>query len=389
MNSRLIALILPFLSYSGIFIISLFLINQGVYTSELGVYTFDNGSQWLFFIYFMMSLLVFFMFYNLSNIKNITFHISKKKESYLLNFISVLALFYFIPILLHGPAILLGMNRYQYLELPFVSVFNIKAWISLLCYVLGFLFHQNKKRTVILFMIILGTAVLYGEKGSGPLLMLTFFLSGFLMYKSKRLKLVSLFKFIAVGIVILFSIYVVQLLVLDIDLQTIINALVNRLARQSQIFWEMYNQFPFEQGRIDSALLFGRLGDSSTISTMHYMMKLVMPAAEYSKHGGSLAGGYPSVLFLLTDSYIQLLLLSMLLSIVYIVVIHFFFVSLFKVSYVFYLLPILYFGFTVHLKVFQTGNVSLFLNEKYLVVLFLSLLFCLLLTLNSFRTVNS
>lgn len=375
MNSRFLSLILPFISYCGIFLISLFVINSSIYTSDLRLLTYNNGSQWLFLGYFTISLIIFYFFYKISNIRTLKFNISDKQQGFLLFSIFLLVIFYFVPIAIHGPALLRGMNRYQFLELSYVKFFNIKVWISMLCYVLGFLYSSRKRSSIFLFIFVILTALMYGEKGSGPILMITFFLSGLMMRTSRNVRVLTLIKIGAIGIVSLFTIYVLQLLFLSLEIDVVLNAFENRLGRQSQLFWAFCNLFPFKDSEINLDMIFGSVSDENTISTMHYMMELVMPKDEFLSFEGSLAGGYPSVLLLLVDTKLGFLFLSATLSIIYIVVIYFFFVSLFKITYTVYVLPILYFGFTVHLKVFQTGNLSLFFNEKYLVILLLSFLF--------------
>ena len=387
MNSRFISLTLPFIVYNFIFFVSLFIINEGIYTSELQKETFDNSSQWVFLFYFLLSLSIFYIFYRISNLSSFSINLDVKEQNFIIVFISLMAAFYSVPILIHGPAMLNGLNRYQFLLLKYVDFFNIKAWISLTCYFLGILYFYRKRASIILLICIVLLTLLYGEKASGPILMFTFFISGLLMKMNVPIKVFSKITLLAMLVAMfLVFIYFIQLVLLDLETERIINAFYIRLGRQSQIFWELYNRFPFADYNVDKSSLFGNIFHSGdTISSMHYMMKIVMPIDEYIKHGGSLAGGYPSVLLLITNNLVEFFLLSSLLSILYISVVFFFFVSLFRFKYSMYFAPIFFFAFTVHLKVFQTGNLSLFLNEKYIVVLFCSILSFILIQIKQYR----
>lgn len=378
MNSRYLGLVVPFLSFSILFFPSLIILELGIYTDELEVFTYSNGAIYVYTFYFLFMISIYYFLFNLLSISKLNLDISGKYETYIITIFILMLCFYSVPIFYYGPSFMIGFNRYQFMDLPFVSIFNIKAIISINTFFLGAIIGCNgekSKLASILLLVLLFVSICYGEKGTGPILIITYSISGYFCFKNTRISFKKLLLVLLFFASILGLIYALQIVLGGGNADIIERHFHNRLGRQSQLYWSLYEYYfggVISSSNIEMEKIFGSIYDSETKSTMRYMMELVMPRNKYIAHTGSLTGGYPSVLFLLVDNFYALILISFIFGLVYIIPLLSLFLYINKFSELKYLAPMLVFPYTVHLKVFQTGNLSQFLNIKYIAFLMFS-----------------
>lgn len=378
--NKFIILILPFLFFSFVLLLSLVVFENGIYSDEIDVIGYSNGSSPFFLLYLCISISVFLIIWLFipNEIKSLDYNLSYHKS---IIYISIVLLIYFlIPILLYGPSHFLGINRYEFNSLPYVKLFNIKLFLAVFSFVWGAYHSREENKYSIylgLYLCFIFICIAYGEKNSGIIDSMIYFACGYFLYSVSKIKLISILKFFTIIIIIIIVIFSLQLLLLNVPISELVDSFLIRLGRQSQVFWGAY-----ELGIIsDIEYNINWNGFNyyyEGLKGMKLIMYTLMSPDMYNIHSGSLAGGYPGILFLMTSDIIYLLILYIVLSIVFIIPFIVYFFLIFRVSYFPIILPFYIFAMTVHLKIFQSGNIFLLTNPKYVFFYCISLLLILL-----------
>jgi hypothetical protein len=372
-------LLLPYLFFSLITLSSLYIFASGTYSDEIDVVGYDNGSLNFYLFYIFISILSFLFIWGLvpSRIKELSFQLKNKKMIVYLSI--VLLFFYAIPIFLHGPSFLLGINRYEFNSLPYVKIFNIKLLLAVFSFIWGAYYSRDTKKFSIylkLYFIFIFICLLYGEKASGILDSIVFFLVGYFLYSSKSFSFIKFTKIILPVLTIPILLFTIQLNLAG-TADNLIESFFIRVGRQCQVFWGAYEQEILTNAirhEIDwSGLNYYYEG----LKGMKLSMYNLMPTEMYNNHTGSLAAAYPGVLFFITNDMFYLILFYIVFSIIYIVPFIFYFLFILRISYSYIILPFYVFAMTVHLKIFQSGNIFLLTNPKYILFYSFILLFIL------------
>jgi hypothetical protein len=159
----------------------------------------------------------------------------------------------------------------------------------------------------------------------------------------------------------------IQLFVLNIPSSELSDAFFIRLARQGQVFWIAYEELINASVQANHSInlnIFNYYYDG--LNGMKLIMYTFMPIEQFESHNGSLAAGYPGILFLVDNNLLSLVLMYVFLSIVSIIpyIVYFFIILRYKLNYI--LLFFIVFAMTVHLKIFQSGNIHLLTNINYI-----------------------
>ena len=356
-------------------LVSTYVFEAGTVSDEIDQVGYAVGAPELLLSYMGVSLLTFYLIWKLVprriRERDIVFHSPR-----FFYFLFAMALvFYAVPILQYGPAVMRGLNRYQFHALPNVAMFNIKLFMGIACSVLGLIIAGKTKTNRRIAWSLLGVLIIlnlaYGEKASGMLMDFTFFASGLLIGFNRPIRV---FAFLAPALAaggLLVGMYFLQLGVAGATTDDISAHFANRFGRQSQLWWktvELHKRGDLvsKARDVDMLLDYDDAKEDRNVSGMRYMMSVVMPAKRFAQHNGSLAGGYPAALFYI-DGGENFFVFVIILAIVYIVPFYLIFVIFFESPALQYLIPLGIYFLTVHLKIFDSGNTYLVSNPKYMV----------------------
>ena len=350
---------------------------NGAYANELRQVGFPTGSSVRLIGWIFVHLVPFFFsaLFILPRLRHVEF--TSRTNSMLLIISSFLILFYSVPIILYGPTFLNGLNRYQFLELQYVGIFNIKLLLAINCFYLGRISAGFDKAITakFLFIFVLFLMICYGEKFSGPVNAILFFLMGqFYGFGKKTLKLRTLIKLYASVFVVLVMIYAIALLALGRDISTIRNAAENRIGREAAMWWiadyQRQNDIFYISKSIPDVLNYYEYSSESPLGNQLFKLSFMHPEEKRS-HTGSVAAVYPAILYL-GGEYSTLLVLSFFFAIFYWSFIFVFFTL--NINGVLSLLtPFYSYVFAAFLKIFQSGNLHLL--TSYWFVLIVSFMF--------------
>ena len=212
---------------------------SGAYANELREIGFYTGSSLRLLLWAVVHLLplVLLSLIKVSRRKRY-FNFSKLKK--IIHISLLLLCFYSIPIFIYGPTFISGVNRYDFLEKRYVDIFNIKLLIATYCFYLGAIRNwenlRNQSRNI--FLGVLFIMVCYGEKFSGPVNAMIFYATGhyFAMgdEKIRPFKIFRMYGMIAISLVF---IYGIALFSIGRNLDIIIAAALNRIAREGAMWW--------------------------------------------------------------------------------------------------------------------------------------------------------
>ena len=286
----------------------------------------------------------------------------------------ILLSIYIIPILINKPAFILGITRYEYLNLPYVKLFNIKLLICLHALFLGLLESNRsyilKFRNVLLISTIF-VMFCYGEKLSGFLILSSYFFSGFIL-TSKKFNLKIIF---TNTLFISFSLILIYLIVILLQGKTLIyslGAFIYRMSLQGQAYWvtDLYSfvyNHEFKIGLLDNLNYY-----SDHTQLGNEFIKNYFISSKESHMEGSWAAVYPSILCL-NQSYLGFILISIVFNffnfLIYNIILSngtFRLFSIFSIIICYY--------YSVVLKVFQSGNMYLLTHPKFILLTGLLLL---------------
>lgn len=372
-------LLFPYLFFSLIILSSLYIFATGIYSDEIDVVGYDNGSLSFFIMYMVISLFSFLFVWSLvpKGIKDLNYNLKSRKAVIYLSIL--LLLFYSIPIFLHGPSFLLGINRYEFNNLAYVKVFNIKLLLAIFSFVWGAYYSRDIKKFSIylkLYLIFIFICLLYGEKASGILDSIVFFLVGYFLYSNKSFSFIKFTKIILPILTIPILLFTIQLNLVG-TADNLLESFFIRVGRQCQVFWGAYQQEILINAIRHEIDWRGLNYYYEGLKGMKLSMYNLMPTEMYNNHTGSLAAAYPGVLFFITNNMFYLILLYIVFSIIYIVPFIFYFLFILRISYSYIILPFYVFAMTVHLKIFQSGNIFLLTNPKYILFYSFIMLFIL------------
>lgn len=367
--SLLIKLLIPFIFFNILSFSSLIVFSSGiVYSDEVGTSGYYNGSIEFYLYYLFISSIIFMLAWAAvpKKIKKIDFELKYEKEIVIMSILFLV--YYSIPIFLNGPAFMIGINRYVYKELPFAVVCNIKLFLAVFSFIWGAYASKDKRsfsKFIKLYITFIFIAICYGEKGSGTVLSFIFFITGYLIYSTR----IRYFKFILIGLLaslIVLLVYAMQLYISGVDIEQIGEAFIIRFGRQSQVFWAVFND-RINISSVDTSIwLNGFNYYNDSLMGGKLIMYNIMPTDQYNAHNGSLAGVFPAILMYISNDIFILFLIVVIMSIIYITPFIFYFLVLMRYKKYYILLPFIVFALTVHLKIFQSGNIFLITNPKYI-----------------------
>lgn len=378
---KFILLVVPLFYYYVLSFISLIVFSLGFYSDEIKTVGYFNGS----IAYYSLFLFIFigstYLIWKIvpNKYKDLNFRLRHKKEILMIS--GLLLLFYFIPVLLYKPAFVNGLNRYQFTDLPYVDIFNIKLFLAILSFVWGAYASQEHKKLSKFTMLWIGFVLIsfcYGEKSSGVIDSLIYFFCGYFLYRNKDIKFKTFFLLFLLFISFPFVLFIIQLFIINIPTSELSDAFLIRLARQGQVFWIAYEEFVNNNLRFENFGIFNYFSDE--LKGMKLIMYTFMPFDKYEAHSGSLAAGYPGILFFADNSLFSIIFMYATLSMLSILpfIVYFFILLRYRMHYL--ILFFIVFSMTVHLKIFQSGNIQLITNIKYIIFYFtmIILLFYLL-----------
>ena len=366
---KFIILIAPLLYYNILTLISLIVFSCGFYSDEIDRIGYFNGSITFYVLFIIISVLSYYIVWKFlpTRYKIIDFRLRYKNEVF---FISGLLLFYYaIPVVWYQPAFILGINRYEFTDLPYVYLFNIKLFLAILSFVWGaYNAQSNKKisRFALLWLSFIVISFCYGEKSSGVIDSLIYFFCGYYLYKNQDIKFKTFVWLFTLIISFPFILFMIQLFVINIPSNELSDAFLIRLARQGQVFWigyeELINSNVYSSGNFDIFNYY-----TNGLNGMKLLMYTFMPINQFESHSGSLAAGYPGILFLVDNNIIVLVFMYIFFACMSILpyIVYFFIILRYKLHYL--VLFFIVFSMTVHLKIFQSGNMHLLTNMKYII----------------------
>jgi hypothetical protein len=385
-------MLLPFVFFNILTLLSLVIFeNYGHYADEIDIYGYHNGSieAYLYYLLIAFASILFVWRGLLSKITHTMPLFRCRKELIVLSLL--LLLFYATPLLIHGPAFIKGVNRYEYQLLPYVKFFNLKLMLAIFSFVWGAYASRETKFMnpfILLYAGYLLVCILYGEKASGPINSVFFFYTGYLIYSYKRPSIKKILTYSLGTLIFIFTFFYIQLYLIDINPGEILEAFLSRFSRQGQIFFGVIELDLQRQnmGAINWDL-FNYL--SSNSQGMELLKYELMPHEKYVTKTGSLGVGFPGILLFTTNSNFIITALYILMSVAYIVPIFVYFFVLLKVRYFIVILPFYVYSMTVHLKIFESGNIQLLTNYKYIMfyIVVLLLLMAAFVRKNELRTV--
>lgn len=271
---------------------ALFALENGAYSSEIGEFGRPNGALLLFMTYLAVAIAAFGVTLLLA-----PHHAPGKPSRQFEKIASVLSFallfFYMIPLFIYKPAYLNGMTRYAFAELPYVSFFNIKLYIAIFCAYHGWMFALNHRLSHLVFLfLVIAAMVGWGEKFSGIMYAITFFVTGLALTGGLFKKL------LVAGIIfvpVLLSLWALPTFLQDRG-DEVVDAFENRLARQGQVFYKVIDEPPQGENARTLPELLNYFGSyTPEANGMPYLKGLYIAPALAEVHEGSFAAGYPAV----------------------------------------------------------------------------------------------
>lgn len=368
---KFLLLIAPLTYYNILTFISLIVFSLGFYSDEINAVGYHNGSISFFSLFLLLSIFSYYLVWKAipNRLKDFSFKLKHKKE---VIWISILFLLYYaIPIFIYKPTFILGINRYAFSDLPYVALFNIKLFLAILSFIWGaYASREEKKLSIFTFLwfsfIIISFS--YGEKSSGVIDSIIYFICGLLLFRNKEIKLKTFTILLLLIISFPFILFTFQLFILQIPISELSDAFLIRLARQGQVFWIAYEELINSNISVSNLNILNYFSDE--LNGMKLIMYTFMPYDKFITHTGSLAAGYPGILFLINNDLLILILMYISFSIISIFPFVVYFFIILRCKYHYLLLFFIAFSITVHLKIFQSGNMHLLTNYKYILFYF-------------------
>lgn len=361
---------------------------MGAFSSELGEFGYPTGGYIRYIIYIGISIAEYILIMLLIRPKPIQG--SKKVDRFVLIFFSCALIFYAIPIIIHGPAFLLKLNRYEFMDLPMVGFFNIKLFLGVMMLFLGIAARPGgdyRKYSFLLFFLTVAVMMMYGEKFSGPLISIIYFFGGlWIGTGDQKIRLEKILGILILALAFMASVYFLWGTSEGHSPYVIAEAFADRLARQGQAWWKL-DELAMHQGGAHGFSVFQNLNyfnhSQDTPLGNHYIMSLIMPEKQYSAHEGSISAVYPAILYL-NNNFGELLVYALIFNFIYWLVQIFYFHFLYR-KQVIYLMPVFCLWYTVHLKIFESGNIYLLGHYKYLLGLMAAISIMLIIKSGAFR----
>ena len=377
-----LAPLIPFLFFTCGTLASSLMLEAGAYSSEIAQAGYYTGGWYRYVIYMVLSILEYFVIFRMLS-PRLQFERVMVNERLIIILFAVSLLFYSAPVFYYGPAVLIELNRYEFMDLPHVKFFNIKLYIAVMAFYLGLTAGPGgsyRAMAKTLFFALIIVMLMYGEKVSGPITAFISYYGGLLMAsQDNKIKLAGLLK-IGLGIAGFFLlIYYLWGAMAGHTADIIFDAFLDRASRQGQVWWKLDELANYQGGAMGKSVL-DNLNNYAYASNNplgnQYIKSLLMPAELYQMHSGSLAAVYPGILYLNNDFYTFLAYALVMNAIYWIVQIAIYFYS-FR-SFAIYALPATCAWYAVHLKIFQSGNIYLISHINYLAGLTFFLIILLL-----------
>jgi hypothetical protein len=365
--------LIPFLFFSFGTLGSLLLLEGGAYSSEIGEYGYATGGWYRYGIYIGLSVIQYFLIFRLISPRAPVIDWSPLNERLTIYLFAGSLAFYAVPVIYYGPAVLIGLNRYEFIDLPIVQIFNIKLYIAVLSFYIGLVANKPgspyRRKAKILFSLTIIVMVMYGEKFSGPIAAYISYYSGKLMAeKNGYINFRQICKVALALFIFLAGIYFLWGALSGFGADLIATAFIDRASRQGQAWWkldEMANLLGGANGKsvIDN-LLYYSYSESNPLGNK-YVMSMIMPSDLYNMHSGSFAAVYPAILYL-NNNYITFLFYALAMNALYWVgqiIVYFYSYR----GFIIYALPATCAWYAVNLKIFQSGNVYLITHINYII----------------------
>jgi hypothetical protein len=354
------ATFVPLLTFQLPMIPALMAMENGAFSSEIGEAGRPIGAVTMIMAYLAIAALAFLVTLLLFP------HRAPKPPSRqfekLVNVLSFAMLaFYIIPVVVYKPAYLNGMTRYDFVDLPYVSFFNIKIYIAILCAYHGWMFALNRRMFHFLyFAVVVAAMVGWGEKFSGIMYAATFFITGLVLTGgfTKKLIIASM-----ICVPISLSIWALPTY-LEGRNDEVADAFENRLARQGQVFYKVIDEPP--QG--GKARTLPELLNYFSVYTpeqngMPYLKGLYITPKLSVIHEGSFAAGYPAVF--LTTGLVKGFVVVFFLEIIRFLLMREVFIIGFSAQNIL-LIPVYLYFITYLGKIYESGNTYLLTSPVFL-----------------------
>jgi hypothetical protein len=354
------ATIVPLLAFQLPMIPALIAMEGGAYSSEIGETGHPNGALPLFLAYMAVALAAFVVTLLLVP------HRAPERPSRQFEKIATvlsfaLLFFYMIPIFIYKPAYFNGMSRYTFLDLPYVSFFNIKLYIAIFCAYHGWMFAISRRLFHLLFFVLVVAAMVgWGEKFSGIIYAITFFITGLALTGGFFKKL------LIAGIIFLpisLSLWALPTFLQDRG-DEVTAAFENRLARQGQVFYKVIDEPPQGDNARTLPELLNYFGSYTPQDNgMPYLKGLYIAPELAEVHEGSFAAGYPAVF--LTTGVVQGLMTVFLLEIFRFLLMREIFIVGFSAEKII-LFPVYLYFLNYVGKIYESGNAYLLTSPIFL-----------------------
>lgn len=361
--------VLPFIAFNLSTVLSVFLMELGAFSSELGQFGFATGGGFRLLLFMAISIVIFY-FIQLILKPKFEYTNSPTKDKIIVIWFITLICAYTIPLLVYGPPVLTGKNRYEFAELPLANYLNIKLIISIACFFLSFVASsRGKLRSSAwkLFILSLVLMVLWGEKMSGPFNAIIYFATGYLLNSDIKIN-VGKALFVSLSlIVVILSFYLVWGLISGLSTELILFSFLDRGARQGQAYWKLdmlanIDNVVFTKGVLENMNFYDY--SASNVLGNRYVKNQILNPDLFGIHTGSFAAVYPAILYL-NNSFTEFLGYGAMFEIIYWIVIVIFFYYSHRGPFI-YLMPFLCSWFAVHLRIYQSGNIYLLTHYNYI-----------------------
>jgi hypothetical protein len=292
-SSTVFATVVPFLAFQLPMIPALYVLESGIYSKEIGEAGREVGSPTIFLIYVAVALLAFFAALALAPHRAPP--MPGRRYMKTANVLSVaLLLFYCIPLVVYKPAYLTGMNRYDFVQLPFAGFFNVKIYLAIICCYHGWMFARTRKLWhLAYFALVVLAQIGWGEKFSGPSYAITYFVTGLALSGgfAKKLAIAGV-----IFLPIILGIWSLPLLLVD-RTDEAVDAFENRLGRQAQVFYKVIDEPPEGEKAMPLPELLNYFSPNiPEYNGLNYLKALYIPPDLAEIHEGSYAAGWPAVI---------------------------------------------------------------------------------------------
>lgn len=358
-DKNVVATLIPFLLFQLPMVPALLLLEGGAYSSEIGEHGRWVGATLMFFLYLGVSLLAFAIVYYALPHKappppDKTFVRSANMASVLL------LAYYAIPVLVYGPAFLTGQNRYQFLDNPWVQVFNVKLYLGMICVYHGWMLRTTRKWTYLLFFLaVLAVMVAWGEKFSGPQYSVVYFVAGLALAGGSLRRLIMP---LAILTPIVLAIWALPTLLADRG-NELVDAFSSRLARQGQVFYKVVEEPPDSIDARSSLEVLDYFGSYTPHQNgMNYLKDRYIADDLRDVHEGSFAAGFPAIV--LSGGLFAGMIIVFLLEIVRFLLMREILIVGFQVQSV-VIWPVYFYLLNYIGKIFESGNTYLLTSPVF------------------------